>query len=138
MDLLGDAPELTLYDESWRIYSRHEASSPQFVGKEAYIVNSSITEGCYINGVVRNSVIGQGVIIEKGASVCDSVILGHTTIGAGAEINYSIIDDNVRIGENAKVGETKKYAKAITVVGAGYIVKDGEVVPEGAMLSDDE
>ena len=32
MDLLGKKPELELNDEAWRIYSRHYASSPQYVG----------------------------------------------------------------------------------------------------------
>ena len=37
MDLLGEHPALSLLDESWRIYSRHEAAPPQFIGPGAEV-----------------------------------------------------------------------------------------------------
>ena len=55
MDLLGDKPELDLSDESWRIFARHSASAPQFVGARAQVENSYITEGCEIYGRAPSS-----------------------------------------------------------------------------------
>ncbi|MBQ9112326.1 MAG: glucose-1-phosphate adenylyltransferase [Clostridia bacterium] len=135
MDLLGENPVLNLDDEEWRIYSRHEAHAPQFVGESAVIENCSITEGCEIFGTVRNSVIGAGVKIMQGASVIDSVILEDVVIESGAEINYSIIDGGSSVGKDCKIGECRETAKDICVIGANIKVPDGTVVGAGAMIS---
>lgn len=135
MDLLGETPALGLDDEEWRVYARHEAHAPQFVGEGAVVDNSSITEGCEIYGAVRNSVIGAGVTIEKGAVVCDSVILENVVIKAGATVNYAIIDSGTTVGAGASVGEKDAGASEICVVGADISVPDGAVIPKGAMIS---
>ena len=134
MDLLGENPELNLGDESWRIYARHHALSPQYVGADATIENSNISEGCEINGTVRNCIVGAGVKIEAGAVVCDSVLMGDTVIGAGAEVSYAIIATGVSIGKGAKIGADKAEAKGIAVIGEDVTVEDGAVVEAGAMI----
>ena len=135
MDLLGETPVLDLNDEEWRIYSRHEAHSPQFVADGAVVDNSTITEGCEIYGTVRNSVIGSGVIVEKGATVLDSVILDSVVIKSGAVVNYSIIDSGTTIGENSRVGADKQSAKDVCVIGADICVPANTVVADGAMIA---
>ena len=135
MDLLGEKPVLNLYDEEWRIYSRHEAHAPQFVGEGAVIDNSSITEGCEIFGTVRNSVIGAGVKVMEGAVVADSVILDDVVIEAGAEVRYAIIDSGTHIGKNCKIGEEITDISKVAVVGADITVPDGKTVKAGAMIS---
>ena len=107
MDLLGEKPELNLGDESWRIYARHMALSPQYVGADAVIENSNISEGCEIYGTVRNCIIGAGVKIEAGAVVCDSVLMGDTVIEADAQVSYSIIATGVTVGKGAKIGRKR-------------------------------
>jgi len=136
MDLLAEKPELNLMDESWRIYSRHAAEAPQFLGENSMVSNSSLTAGCEIYGVVRNSVLGPDVIVEEGALVEDSVIMDNVTIKAGATVRYSILDSNVTIGEGATVGAYRMAASDVTVVGADVKVPAGETVPVGAMLSE--
>ena len=87
MDLLGDKPVLDLSDESWRIFARHSASAPQFVGARAQVENSYITEGCEIYGTVKNSVVGPGVRVMHGAVVEDSVLMGDATVQPGAMLS---------------------------------------------------
>ena len=135
MDLLGETPVIDLNDEEWRIYSRHEAHSPQFVACDAVVDNSTITEGCEIYGTVRNSVIGSGVIVEKGAVVLDSVILDSVTIKSGAVVNYAIIDSGTTIGENSTIGADKQGAKDVCVIGADINVPANTVVADGAMIA---
>ncbi len=135
MDLLGNTPVLNLDDEDWRIYARHEAHAPQFVGESAVIENSTITEGCEIFGTVINSVIGAGVKIAKGAVVSNSVLLENVTVKAGAEVNYAIIDGGTAIGENAKIGTSDAGASEIAVVGADIAVPAGAAIEKGAMIS---
>lgn len=136
MDLLGDRPVLSLLDESWRIFSRHGAEAPQYVGEQATVVNSSVTAGCNLLGTVRNSVLGPGVTVEAGAVVEDSVIFNNVHIGKNATVRYAILDANVQVGANACIGEARSTASGIAVLGADVTVPDGETVPAGAMISE--
>ena len=133
MDMIGDNPVLNLNDEKWRIYARHFARAPQYVGAGGVVDNSTVTEGCKIYGTVRGSVLGPGVTVSEGASVIDSVIMEDVTIGEGATVEYSIIDARVRIGKNAKVGGPK--GGEIAVIGADIDVEDGSVIEPGAMVN---
>ena len=136
MDLLGEHPELNLDDESWRIFARHYADAPQYVGPTASVINSSITEGCEIHGTVKNCVLGSGVKIMYGAYVKDSVIMGDTVIGEGATVNYAILDEGVDIGAGCKIGAPQETASDITVIGTGVKVPSGTTVPDGQMISE--
>lgn len=137
MDLLGDKPNFNIHDKQWRIFSRNYAEPPHFIGENAIVSNSIVTEGCDIEGTVQNCVLSNGVIVEKGAVVIDSVIMSRTVIKAGAQVKYSIIDSNSIISENAVVGQDKSEAAGITVIGSELLVKEGAVIPSGAMVNND-
>ena len=134
MDLLGVHPTLNLADESWRIYSRHTASAPQYVGENAVIDNSSITEACEIYGTVRNSVLGTGVKVLAGAVVEDSVIFDDVIIGENARVSYSIIDSEVTVGASASIGKSKAEAKGITVIGTKIDIPVGTEIADAKMI----
>ncbi len=138
MDLLGEDPALVLNDESWRIYSSHSPHSPQYIGGEAVIENSSITEGCEIYGTVKNSVLGAGVTVAPGAAVIDSVIFDGVTIEAGAQINYAILDTNIKVGAGAVVGVPRDSAEGLAVIGAGVDVAEGEIIKDNVIISSEE
>ena len=137
MDLLGDNPEFNIHDKKWRIFSRNYAEPPHFVGDDANVSNAIVTEGCDIEGTVVNCVLSNGVIVEKGAVVRDSVIMSGTIIKAGATVNYSIIDSNSIISENATIGEPKDVSKGIAVIGSDLCVGKGVTIPSGAMINND-
>ncbi len=134
MDLLGKTPEFNLYDKHWRIFYRHNAEPPHKFGSNGKAYNTMLTEGCVVNGEVRNSVLSNGVCIEEGAYVNDCVIMANVTIKKGAKVEYAIIDYDTVIGENATVGGKRADGNKITVLGAGCKVADGDVVPAGEML----
>ncbi len=138
MDLLGKNPEFNIDDASWRIRSRNTAQAPQYIGADAVIENSVITEGCVIDGTVINSVLSPGVKVEAGAVVKDSVIMQGTVVKKNAAVMYSILDEDVVIGEGCTVGSDKAKSKDVTVIGACSVLKDGEVVEEGKILSADD
>ena len=108
------------------------------MGDHAVVVNSLVTEGCEIDGTIRNSVISSCVKIEEGAIVEDSTIMPGAVIKSGAVVRYAIVGDGAVIGENAKVGDTQtgmvKGEWQITVVGPGAVVKAGQIVPVKAMF----
>ena len=137
MDLLGDNPEFNIHDKKWRIFSRNYAEPPHFVGDEASVSNSIITEGCCIEGLVENCVLSNSVVIEKGAIVKDSIIMSGTVIKSCAIVNYSIIDSNTIVSENAAVGEPKECASGIAVIGSDLCVEKGVKIPSGAMINND-
>ncbi len=139
MDLLGVIPNFDLNDRDNVIHSRSPLAPPVYVQGE--VVNSLVATGGDVEGKVVNSVIGTNCIIEKGAEVIDSVLLGDITVKAGTKINYSIIDEDVIIGENAKIGapiaEARKSegkTSGITVLGKGVSVKKNGVVPAGEIV----
>ena len=122
MDLLGEKPMLDLNDDSWRIYARHSAETPQFIGGDAVVENSSVTEGCEIYGTVINSVLGSDVIVEAGGVVRDSVIMDGVHVCAGATVDYSIVDYDSVICEGATVGVPKSDGAEISVIAARSVV----------------
>ena len=136
MDLIGQPPVLDLSGNDWRIFARHSASAPQFVGENAVIENCYITEGCQIYGTVKNSVIGPGVKIMEGATVEDCVLMGDCVIEANATVQYAIIDSDVTIGADATVGAPRASGAEIAVVGENITIPAGAVVEPGAMLSE--
>ena len=120
MDLLGDGAVLSLSNKSFKIYSKNKARPPQYIGTKSKISNSLISEGCIIEGEVINSVLSGGVVVEKGASVQNSVIMEDVIIKADARINYSIIDSSAVIEEGVKIGNSS--SREITVVARDTVV----------------
>ena len=100
MELLGDRPKLDLYDDSWRIYSRQSASTPQYIAPTATLENTSITAGCEIYGRVKNSVLGKGVKIFEGATVENAVLMDGVTVEKGGKISFAIVNEGVKIPKN--------------------------------------
>lgn len=137
MDLLGEQPKLSLQENGWRIYSRNDARSPQYIGENAVVRNSVITEGCQIYGTVIDSVLSAGVVVEKNAVVKDSVLFEDITVREGAEVQYAVVDSNTTLGADVRVGKPKEEAAGITLVGCGLTVPDGAVIPDGTRFGED-
>lgn len=122
MDLLGDTPILDLKDRSFRIYSKNTARPPQFVGKDARIENSLVSEGSRIYGTVINSVLSGGVTVERGAIVKDSVVMDDVTVKSSARVYSAIIDSDTIVEENTTVGTENAESDNITVIARQSIV----------------
>lgn len=139
MDLLGPVPNFDIGDTDHVIYSRSPLSPPAYI--EGEVLNSLVANGSEIEGKIINSIIGTNCIIEKGALVQDSVLMGNTIVKSGATINYSIIDEEVTIGTNAIIGAAKSEAcklsgktSGIAVLGRGISVRDGGNVDAGEII----
>lgn len=105
MDLLDAHNELDLNDSTWKIYTEDVTTLPQYVGADADIKRSFITQGCRINGEVKNSVLFTGAQIGAGARVIDSVLMPDVIVEAGALVQRALVADGIRIGKKAIVGE---------------------------------
>ncbi len=142
MDLINPNIPIDLYDPAWKIYSRNPVMPPQNIGKNAKIQNSMVTEGCNIDGTVDFSMISDGVTIEKGAKVTDSILMPGAVVKAGAVVEYSIVGENSVIGENAHIGARPEDMPVrddwgIAVVGHGLNISNGSVVAPKQIISED-
>lgn len=139
MDLLNPKMELDLSEESWKIYSRNPVLPPHYIGKDAKVQDSLITEGCNVYGEIDFTVLFDGVNIGSGAVVRDSIVMPGATIEDGAVVQYAIIGENVVIGKNAVIGARPEDMEnveewGVTVIGADCHIPSGVVIAPKEMI----
>jgi glucose-1-phosphate adenylyltransferase len=138
MDLIDNPPKFSVNDRNWIIYSRNMALAPHYVEKNAKIMNSTITEGCCIDGEIKHSIIFGGVEVEEGAKIIDSVVMPGVKVGKGAVIQKAVVGSNAVIGENARIGvvddENNKYASKYCTHGI-VLIEDGAVIEDNAEIA---
>lgn len=137
MELIDIIPEFNLYEEFWKIYTKGDIIQPQYISSESKIERCIIGEGTEIYGEVRNSVIGSGVVIGKGAVVRDSIIMKDTVIGAGCVVDKAIIAEDVKIGSGCKLGVGGEKPNTLNpkVYGFGLVtIGEGSTIPPNVSI----
>ena len=104
MDLLDTNNELDLNDPTWKIYTEDVTTLPHYIGANAQIKRAFITQGCVIEGEVRNSVLFTGAEVGEGAKIIDSVLMPGVKVEAGAVVTRALVAEGVKIGREAVVG----------------------------------
>lgn len=146
MNLLSDNPGYDLDDADWKIFSRNPANPPHYIAPQSRVKNCYITEGCEIYGDVENSVIFQGVTIEEGAVVRDSVIFPCAHIGKNAVLKKAMIGTNAYILDGVEIGSdaqdavedfynTKICSDDITLIGPDIFIDSGVKVTGCSMVT---
>lgn len=127
------------------IKSKIKSDRFALLDEKCSVKNSFISDYCYINGKVENSIIFPGVDIEEGSVVMDSIILPFVKIGPGARIINSILDESTETGDsrynagiNCRIGSEEKYIKnndfpntlhsSITLIGKNNHIKEGTFI----------
>jgi glucose-1-phosphate adenylyltransferase len=119
LDLIKDFSTLNLYEDKWRIFSKSTVNPPQYIGSEARIVNSIVSDGCVILGDVHNSVLFPNVTVGKNSKVMNSVVMANTTIEENVIIDKAVIGNDCTIRKNTVVsGEAE-----VALVGPGRDIK---------------
>ena len=143
MDLL-DENTLNLADPDWPILSKSTLQCPHFVGTHAKLSDSLITEGCYLDGTVKHSIVSDGVTVERGAEVVDSVVLSGAKICAGARVVKTIVGENAVIGKKSSVGASgdethvSPYCSGgVSLVGSDVHVGEGVKLAPNSMITND-
>ena len=141
MDLLSPSVPLNLYDPNWKVYSRHNNMPPQYIGKNAHVENSMITEGSVVDGTVDFSIISSGVTIEEGASVKYSIVMPGTTIKKNAVVEYAIIGENCVVESDAMIGMNPESVPnrddwGIAVLGHNITISSGKRVLPKEIISE--
>lgn len=141
MDLLSPSVPLNLYDPNWKVYSRHNNMPPQYIGKNAHVENSMITEGSVVDGTVDFSIISSNVTIEEGASVKYSIVMPGTTIKKNAVVEYAIIGENCVVESDAMIGMNPESVPnrddwGIAVLGHNITISSGKRVLPKEIISE--
>lgn len=104
MDLLRPDNEINLFQSNWKLYTETASRPSQYIGKNAAIKDSMISEGCVILGEVTNSIIFPGVTVSENARVVNSIVMSNCMICENVIVNKSILLDNVRVEPNNVIG----------------------------------
>lgn len=113
MDQTQFNPDLDLYNRHWPIIT---TSDNQPMAKVNALCSPSDEDKCLqflaAGGsvftrakTIRHSVLGRAVRIEEGAVVQDSVILDKASIGRGARVIRTIVEERVIIPDGCVIGE---------------------------------
>ena len=141
---LCKSDDLDLYDNNWKIYTKSEDLPPVKVGENATIATSLISNGCKIDGIVKNSVLSPGVTVGKGSTIKNSVILNDVHIGENCHIEETIIDKETVIGNYSVIGtgddrtpnkdNPKVLSSGINVIGKKLIMPEGLIIERNVRI----
>lgn len=143
--LLKPDPALDLYTDNWPIRTKDEERPAVKVGPQSKVIDSMVSNGCVIRGMVSNSVLSPGVYVSPGAVVKDSVVMNDTWIGPGALLDKVVIDKEVMIGSGSVVGTgdesvanvemPDRLNSGITVIGKGAFLPEGVHVGRNVLIN---
>jgi glucose-1-phosphate adenylyltransferase len=97
---------------------------------------SMLSPGADVAGRVVGSVLGPGVVVEKGAEVHDSVVMEDCVIRAGAVVRTTVLDERCEVAARSRVGaeSSRRLAHDDDLVLAGRDSRLAGAVPAGARL----
>ena len=147
LDLTDIVPEYSFFDTEAPIYT-HPRFLPGSKVNGATLRQAIISDGCIISDAhIERSVVGIRSIIQSGATIRDSVIMGAdyfeqdqpaTTgvpsmgVGRNCVIDRAIIDKNARIADGVVI---TPEGKAANLDAENYFIRDGiVVVPKNAVI----
>jgi glucose-1-phosphate adenylyltransferase len=98
--------------------------------------DSVLSPGADVSGHVVGSVLGPGVVVEKGAEVHDSVLMEDCVVRAGAVVRTSVLDERCEVAARARVGAdpSARLARDEDVVLVGRDSRVAGEVGAGARL----
>ncbi len=134
MDLIDVDPQLNLYDSHWPIRAfQPMLPPPKFVfGSEGgpstrrgEALDSIVCQGAIISGgSVARSVLGPNVRINSYAQVQDSILFDEVEVGRRCRLRRVIVDKGVRIPAETEIGFDldADRARGFTVTESGLVV----------------
>jgi len=147
LDLTDLVPEYSFFDTEAPIYT-HPRFLPGSKVNGATLRNALISDGCIISDAhIERSVIGIRSIIQSGATIRNSVVMGADYfeqdqpgaggvppigVGRNCVIDRAIIDKNARIADGVVITPEGKPAN---LDADNYFIRDGVVVvPKNAVI----
>ncbi|MEA4942357.1 MAG: glucose-1-phosphate adenylyltransferase subunit GlgD [Oscillibacter sp.] len=97
MQLLDPAIRADLFTPERPIRAKNADKSSSYAGPTGHCVNSLVGDGCNVEGVVENSILFPGVVVEEGARVRNCVLFPDTVIRRNADLAHIIADKQVEV-----------------------------------------
>jgi glucose-1-phosphate adenylyltransferase len=132
MDLVSVDPIFNLYNRQWPLLTYHPPHPPaKFVHEDASragrALNSLVCNGAIVSGgVARRSVISPGVRVNSYAEVDSTVLMDNVEVGRHAIVRNAIVDKHVRIPEGARIGVDPELDRQRFTVSPGGVVVIGK------------
>ncbi|HYO85995.1 MAG TPA: glucose-1-phosphate adenylyltransferase [Dermatophilaceae bacterium] len=139
LDLIAIHPVFNLYNYDWPIYTSYATSYPpaKFVhndsGRLGEAINSAVSPGVVISGArVNGSVVSPRCHIHSWAQVNDSVLLDNVVVGRKSVVESAILDKNVIVDDGAEVGvdHARDLERGFSMSESGVVV-----VPKGVRVT---
>ncbi|MBO4693590.1 MAG: glucose-1-phosphate adenylyltransferase subunit GlgD [Clostridia bacterium] len=106
MSLLSKEVRDDLFNPERRIMTKNRDDMPTRYGTKAEVKDSFVADGCVIDGEVFRSVLSRGVIVKRGATVKNSIIMQDCVIGENAIVCDAIFDKSVTLNNNTVIRGT--------------------------------
>jgi len=142
LDLRAVTPALDLYNLEWPIRTANFNAAPakfvhDFGDRIGRAINSIVCEGSILSGcLVRDSVVARNTRIHSFAQVEESILMDNVVVGRHARIRRAIIDKNVEITEGDSIGfDLEKDRERFFVTESGLVVLPKRRVVEVGLSS---
>jgi glucose-1-phosphate adenylyltransferase len=138
MNLCTPRPAFDLHDPAWPLRAAASGSGPAKVvadgaGRPGQTLNALVSDGVLVRGgVVVNTVLGHGVVVESGAEVEDAVLFDGCRIGRGARVRRAVVGAGAVIGDAGEIGFGRSPASPARVLPSGLTL-----VPAGPPTLDE-
>ena len=109
MELLRPEIRAELFCAQRPVYAKENDAASTYIDPSGECINSLISDGCDIQGSIRNCILFRGVRVEKGAHVENSVLFKNTVVKAGANVRCVIADKNVEFGPDVAMAGHPQY-----------------------------
>lgn len=120
LELLNQNKYKELFHGDNPIVTKSKDEPPTQYTKNSLVTNSIIGNGSYIEGEVKNCIIGRRVIIQKGAKLENCIILDNSVIGINVMMSNVVADKNSLIPGNRVVRGTEHNPVTIQINGEYY------------------
>lgn len=122
MSFLNSDPPFSLENKEFPVMSNSNIYPPQYIGANATLSQSFVSNGCVVFGNVKHSILSTESYVGEGAEVIDSIVLPGARIEKGAKVVRSILGENSIVEEGAVLCE-EDNTKRINVIANYAVVK---------------
>ena len=113
MDLLNQDVNKELFYDNNPIYTKSQDETPTQYTEASNVVNSIVANGSYIEGTVKNCVIGRRVHVGKGTVLENCIIMQNSIIEENVEMTKVIADKGTKISKNQNINGAENYPVTI-------------------------
>ena len=115
LDILKQNVNMELFYSNRPIYTKSQDEPPTQYTDESSVSNSIVANGSYIEGEIKNCIIGRRVIVKKGARLENCIVMQNSIISSNVVMSNVITDKGTIINQNKIVKGTNNYPITIQI-----------------------